>query len=442
MKKSLTLLCILGLVLGIGAGIAVPRWSPGAASWWLGFADVAVRLWTNALRLVVTPLVVAQLFLAVSAHRAGKGEAAKLGFSIPAVFAGLLAFTAFCAIATTALVLGSPIFETRAFTGMELPRAEAGGQSAAAAARPWMDNIVPSNLVDAAARPEAILGLMLFALAFAMASRQLKEERRRQLETGFEAVRDTLFVLIGWLIHIAPIPLFALGFRSASSSGLDLGEFLAIYLGIEIVVLLVCTAALYPVAMMGGKISLLRFAQAAFPAQVTAAATRSSLATVPVLLRESEQRLGTPSRISALVIPLGGATLKLSRLVSSPVKLLVLAHFLDISLGPGQILAFAVTILALSPATVGVPSVMAGTRSLPAFVAAGIPAEYVILLGATTAIVDVFLTVLNSTGYLTASVIVARLAGSSRIPARQPVAAVNPVVSAPPPEEAGGSLRA
>ncbi|MGQ0702815.1 MAG: dicarboxylate/amino acid:cation symporter [Gemmatimonadales bacterium] len=440
MKKSLTLLCILGLVLGIAAGIAVPRWSPDTTSSWLVFADGAVRLWTNALRLVVTPLVVAQLFVAISAHRAGKGEAAKLGFSIPGVFVGLLVFTALCAIAMTVAVLGSPIFENRTFTGIELPRAEVVGQSAGAAARPWVDNVIPSSLVDAAARPEAILGLMLFALAFGVASRQLKDEHRRVLETGFDAVRDTLFVLIGWLVRVAPIPLFALGFRSASNSGLDLGEFLAIFLGIEIVVLLVCIAAQYPLATIGGGVSLLRFAQAAFPAQVTAAATRSSLATVPVLLRESEQRLGTPSRISALVIPLGGATLKLSRLVSSPVKLLVLAHFLNIPLGPGQIVAFAVTILALSPSTVGVPSVIAGTRSLPAFVAAGIPAEYVILLGATTAIVDVFLTVLNTTGYLTASVLVARLT-ASRAPARKPMPAGNPIVSQTPSGQAGGDVR-
>src|SRR4029077_12416031 len=126
-----------------------------------------------------------------------------------------------------------------------------------------------------------------------------------------------------------------------------------------------------------------------FPAQVTAAATRSSIATVPVLLRESEDRLRIPEKVSALVIPLGGATLKLSRAVSSPVKLLFLAHFLGLSISPGQLVTFALTIIMLSPNTAGVPSVMSGTRSMPAFVAIGVPPEYVVLFGATTAILDV-----------------------------------------------------
>jgi hypothetical protein len=52
---------------------------------------------------------------------------------------------------------------------------------------------------------------------------------------------------------------------------------------------------------------------------------------------------------------------------------------------------------------------MSGSRSLPAFVAVGIAPEYVFLFGATTAILDVFLTVLNSTGYLSATVLVSRL---------------------------------
>lgn len=438
MKKYLALLCLLGLVLGVAAGIVMQQWSPEVVSPWLAFADTIVRLWTNALRLIVTPLVVVQLFVAVSAHRAGKTETARLGLSIPAVFAGLLAFTAISAIAATIAVLQSPLFQGRSFTGMELPKADLGAQSAAGAVRPWLDNVVPPNLVDAAARPEAILGLMLFVLAFAIGARRLKSERRQALEAGSEAVRDTLFVLIGWLIQLAPILLFALGLRSASRSGLEVGEFLGTYIVIEVGVLLVCIAAQYPVAAIGGRVSLARFARAAFPAQVTAAASRSSLATVPVLLRDSEARLGIPPRIGALVIPLGGATLKLSRLVSSPVKLLFLAHFLNISLSPGQILAFTATILLLSPSTAGIPSVISGTRSLPAFVAAGIPAEYAVLLGSTTFIVDVFLTVLNSTGYLTASALVARIAASAR--AFVPAAAAERVV--PPRPGAAGTGQA
>ncbi len=421
MKRSLTVQCIVGLSLGVLAGILLPRLRPEAVSAWLGVAESAIRVWTNALRLVVTPLVVTQLFVAISPHRASKGDAAALGLGIPLVFIGLLAFTMLCAILVTAGLLASPLVPHLAFTDFDAARAATQAAAAAgpAGAGSWMDDVIPPNLVAAAARPEAILGLMLFTLAFALAARRLAPELQQVLETSSRAVRDTLFVIIGWLLRLAPVLVFALGLRSSVNSGLAVGQLLLAYIVVELVVLLFCTGALYPLTALGGRVPLHRFARAVFPAQVTAAASRSSLATVPVLIREADAALEIPSKISALVIPLGGATLKLSRAVSGPVKLLFLAHFLGLALSPGQILVFAMTTILLSPSTAGVPSVMSGARSLPAFVAVGIAPEYVMLFGATTAILDVVLTVLNTTGYLSATVLVSRLLSSRAARARQ-----------------------
>jgi Na+/H+-dicarboxylate symporter len=132
-----------------------------------------------------------------------------------------------------------------------------------------------------------------------------------------------------------------------------------------------------------------------------------------------------------VVIPLAGATFKLSPVVNYSVKLLFLAYFLGIPLRPGQIVVFAVTVLLLSPATQGIPSFIPASKSLPAFVAAGIPAEYVLLLGATRAISDVFLTVLNSTGYLTATVLISRLSSRFAGTARPPRPSVETAVTPP-----------
>jgi proton glutamate symport protein len=419
-KRSLTAQCIAALGLGILAGILLPRLRPEAVASSLGVAESAIRIWTNALRLIVTPLVVSQLFVAISPHRASKGDAAKLGLGIPLVFFGLLVLTMVVAMLVTAGLLSSPLLPDLAFSDFDAARAAAQAASATglASAGSWIDDLIPPNLVAAAARPEAILGLMLFTLAFALAARRLAPELQQVLETASRAVRDTLFVLIEWLLRLAPLLVFALGLRSSVNSGLAIGQLLLVYLLLEMVVLLFCTAALYPVAVWGGRVPLGRFARAAFPAQVTAATSRSSLATVPVLLREAEARLGIPPKVSALVIPLGGATLKLSRAVSSPVKLLFLVHVLGLSLSAGQYLLFGLTIILLSPATPGVPSVMSGARSLPAFVAVGIAPEYVILFGATTAILDVLLTVLNTTGYLSATALLARLLSPRGAPAQ------------------------
>lgn len=421
MKRSLTAQCVIGLAVGLAIGILLTRAYPDAVPGGLSIADGAIRIWTNGLRLLVAPLIVSQLFVAITEYQSSKGDAARLGVSIPAVFLFLLLFVAGCTVLLTLGIINLPFFQ-----GMSFPSLDAGTSPGGAPPVPgsgeWIDNLVPPNLVLAVSRPEAILGLILFSLLFARAARRLHDPDLEQtLKTMALAVRDTLFILLGWLLLVVPVLLAALGFRSAVSTGLEVGQLLLLYIVIDVAMALINTALLYPLSALVGRVPVGRFARAVFPAQVTAATTRSSLATVPLLLKEAESGLGIPGRIAGLVIPLGGATLKLSRLMSSSVKFVFLAHFLGISLSVEQVLVFTITMIMTSPLTPGTPSVISGTRSLPAFVAAGIPPEYAVLLGATTWMVDVFLTILNSTGYLAATVIVARLCSRERVPHQAPV---------------------
>ena len=162
----------------------------------------------------------------------------------------------------------------------------------------------------------------------------------------------------------------------------------------------------------------------------TAVSTRSSVATVPVLLRESDATLHVPSRVSAVVIPTGAATLKLSQAVSPPLRMLFLAHLLGLSISPQQMVVFFVTVALLSPSIAGVPRLISGQNSMPAYVAAGIPPEYVLLLAPLNAIADVLLTVLNTTGYMTANVLIARLL-SFRTTLPEDAALVEPTTISP-----------
>jgi Na+/H+-dicarboxylate symporter len=111
---------------------------------------------------------------------------------------------------------------------------------------------------------------------------------------------------------------------------------------------------------------------------------------------------------------LAGATLKISRAATGPIRLIFLAHVLGIPLGAGQVAVFIATIMLLSASTAGVPSVSSGNRSLPAYVAAGIPAEYVVLLGVAVNLTDAILTLFNTTGYLSATAIVERFRRRTR----------------------------
>lgn len=421
MKRSSTIVCFAALLLGALLGILVSGLQVVALDPWLTGADVVIRLWTNALRMLVAPLVTAQIFVAVTAHRADKGEAARLGLLIPAVFLGIQVVIALVTIVATSGLLQLPLFQGLSITGLDAARAtvpalpgnEAGGVA-------WVDQLIPSNLF-AAASSDALLPLLIFAMALALATRRLAPELRHHLESAAQGLREALFVIVGWLLQLAPIALFALAFGSASRSGLELGEVMLSFVALSALTLVIAFPVLYLIAVLGGRVPLGRFARAVFPGQVAAAATRSSLATLPALLKESDTTLKLPPTVSALVLPLAGALLKPSRMVNNFAKLLFLTHVLGIQLSLQQVTIFSLVVIALSTAAPGVPAVLGGTRTWPAFVAVGIPSEYVVLLGATIGLIDVGLTVFNSTGYLTANVLVARLLGSRSVPDGVPV---------------------
>lgn len=407
--KWLTGMSLAGITLGIAIGVVVSvlvgeRESPGADLALL-VGNSIVRAWTNAFRLLVAPLVVAQLYLAMSAERRTGISARRLGIATPVTFGGLLALTVLVTV-----LLVRPLLSLDWIQSVTLAPATV---SAAAPAAPslgstWIDGLVPPNLF-AAASSDNILPLMLVALAFAVAMRRADADANEAVTRVVRGVSQASFTVVEWLLRLTPVVMLAIGFTSALTSGFVVGEAILAYAALEIALTIVAIAMLYVVIATASRVSLVRFARAVWPAQLAAAATRSSLATLPLLIRAAEGDLRLHKETAGAVLPVAGATLKLSQAVSHPVKLLFLATVLGLDVTPERLLIFSATIMLLSASVPGVPSVTSGNRSLPAFIAAGIPVEYVVMMGVATSLSDVFQTVLNSTGYITAATLVDRV---------------------------------
>jgi len=400
----LTVRCLVALGIGVAGGILAARsgWAGTAAA--SSAAEVMIRLWTNAFRMLVAPLVATQLYLAVSRQGTPGRDLGRLGLAVPVVFVGLLALTAVVTAVLASGFLALPVFDGMVVDPLPAALPVVAETRAGAG---WVDGFIPPNLVASAAT-DNILPLMVFSLVFAVAARRADPPGREALGRLAAGVSQACFVMVGWLLQVTPAVILAVGFRAALSSGLGVGGAILGFTVLESVILLLVTALLYPVTILLGGVRPVRLAHALWPAQLAALSTRSSLATLPALFKGAESSLGIRPDTVGYVLPIAGATLKLSRAVSGPVKLLFLAHLLGISLGPTQVAVFIATIIVLSASTVGVPSVTSGNRSLPAYVAAGIPAEYVVLLGVVVTFTDVLLTLLNTTGYMSATALVDR----------------------------------
>jgi len=216
-----------------------------------------------------------------------------------------------------------------------------------------------------------------------------------------------MLAIVRVLIDLAPIGVFALMLPVASRTGAAAVGALGYYVAATAVAQLLVILLLYPIAAVGGRVPLLRFAKAIFPAQAVALSSSSSLASLPTLIDSSEGKLGLPPSVTSTVLPLAVSTFKVSTPVIWLVAAIFLARLYGVQLAPTQLVVVALTGCLTSFSIPGVPHGWLLVIT-PLLATMGIPAEAIGLLIAVDTIPDMFGTTLNVTGDMVAAALVSR----------------------------------
>lgn len=407
MKESTRVLLALGAGLAGGIAIAAsgnPKLLHAADA----IAPVGV-VWINAIRMTVIPLLVALVITGV----AGAADLRAIGR-----VGGRTLLVFFALIAGTALVimpLAPLVFSLLSATGGARPAlppgaAEAAGQLATSGQDTglgaWLISLIPTNPIAAAAGG-AMLPLIVFSLLLALAITRSGGATRETLVGFFRALSEAMLVLVRWVVALAPIGVFALVLPLAARGGASVAGGMGFYVVVYSVGSLLITLLLYPVAVLWGRVPLRKFARAVLPPQLVAFASSSSIAALPALVEAAERDLELPEQVSGFVLPLAVSTFHIAAPVSWTIGALFVGWFYGIPIGIAQLATVAFASVFLSFAGPGVPR-GAFLMLTPLFLAIGLPAEGIGILIAVDAIPDLFSTVLNVTGDLTAAAIVAR----------------------------------
>lgn len=406
---------LLGLLFGLGFGIALAAIDPAWLGTSIAIAEPIGTLWLDALRMTIVPLVFALLVTGV-ASTAATASAGGLAARALLLFLFLLLVAALLGEIISGSFLALWPIPAGAAEAIRSSVAEGGATvPAAAPLAEWLGAIMPRNPIKSAAEGD-MLPLVIFALIFGFAVTRIQRERGTRLLDFFQAIVDAMLVIVHWVILVAPIGVFALAYLVGARAGIAAAGALAHYLLVLVSVQLVLIVLVYPLAIVGARIPLQKFARAVLPAQAVATSTQSSLASLPAMI-EGAQRLGIAPHVIALVLPMAVSVFRITSPAANIAVVLYSASLFGVELSPIQYLAGAAIAVVMSFASVGLPGqVSFFTSIVPICLVMGVPVGALPLFLAVETIPDIFRTIGNVTADVAVTAVMARHAEGDGTP--------------------------
>jgi Na+/H+-dicarboxylate symporter len=390
---NLTVRILLGMGAGVLVGALVQQSGVDAGHWLRAILvdsvlDAGGRIFIASLQVMVVPLVLVSL-ISGSASLGSTGSMGRVGSKA----IGLYLLTTAMAI-TTALLLALLI---QPGVGSVQPLVQETFQAPTQTSiKDTLVAIFPTNPVAAMAQGN-MLQIIVFALLFGVAISHAGEAGTRLMGL-FEDLNAVLMRLITMLIQLAPYGVFCLMARLFANQGLSeittlLAYFLTVTLGLMLHLTLV-----YPLLFtLFTRLNPLMFMRKMREPMLVAFSTASSAATLPVMLRTVQQRLGVKNEVSSFTVPLGVTINMDGTAIMQGVATVFIAQFYGIDLSLNDYLMVILTATLASIGTAGVPGV--GLIMLTMVLTqVGLPVEGIMLIIGVDRVLDMLRTAVNVTG--------------------------------------------
>jgi len=393
------------LLAAIVAGISIGHFFPGLGEDLRPLSDGFIRL----IKMIIAPLI----FCVVVTGIAHVGDIKSVGRI------GLKALIYFEVVTTFALVFGMVLANLlRPGSGFNIdPAALASGEDAIEAktsgrelphAVEFLLNIIPTSVFQAFADNQ-LLAVLFFAVLFGVAMAHLGRGGALALEV-IENVSQVLFVIIGYIMKVAPIGAFGamafiIGQYGIGSLG-SFGKLIAVcYLAAVLFTLVLAAIAKLYVGMNVFK--FIRYARDEFALALGTASTESVLPRIMGKL----QNAGNSSTATGLVVPTGysfnldGATIYLS------ICAIFLAQAFGVDLSLGDQLGMIGVLMLTSKGMAGVPGSSFLALSATAAALGVYPVAGVALLLGADRVMDSMRVFVNLLGNCVATFVVAKWEG-------------------------------
>ena len=253
-----------------------------------------------------------------------------------------------------------------------------------------------------------VLAVLIFALLVGIAL-VIGGERYRNILLLLQELLELVLRIVGWIMRLAPLGIMALLIKLVATQDTavlgSLGTFVSVVVGATLFHgVIVLPMLLYVVTGM----TPLKFWRGSREALITAFATSSSSATLPVTLRCVEQHLHVKREVAGFVVPLGATINMDGTALYEAAAALFIANLVGVELNLVQQLIVFFTAMIAAMGAPGIPSAGMVTMVM-VLQSVGLPAEAIAILLPIDRMLDTLRTAVNVEGDMIGSVVVQKL---------------------------------
>lgn len=391
---NLSIQILIALILSVVAGLAAGSESLPFINQWI--APIGT-IFINLIKMMIVPVVFCSLIVGVTSLG---GDGKKLGRISIKTIALYMVTTAI------AIVIGLAVAGViHPGVGLEIAGKAAPKVKEAPTLMQVLVNMVPTNPIASMAKAD-ILPVIIFALFVGVGITQVGGNRTNPLINFFDAAAEVCYRIIAMIMRFAPIGMFALLLPVVCKNGPKvLLPLLSVIACSAIGSTLHCVLVYSSLASVGGGISPLKFFRGMSEAMMLAFTTCSSAGTLPVNMKNAQEKLGLSREITSFVLPLGATINMDGTAIYMGICSLFIANVFGINLTSSDMLMIIFTGTLASIGTAGVPG--AGLIMLAMVLqAVQLPLEGLALVAGIDRVLDMFRTTVNITGDVAVAAVV------------------------------------
>jgi Na+/H+-dicarboxylate symporter len=250
-----------------------------------------------------------------------------------------------------------------------------------------------------------VLAVVIFALLLGIAL-VVGGERYRNILILMQEFLELIMMLVSWIMRLAPFGIMALLLQLVATQDISLMTTLIKFVAIVLGTTLLHGAVVLPLILyLTTGVTPLKFWLGAREALITAFATSSSAATLPITLRCAEQHLHVKRDVAGFVIPLGATINMDGTALYEAVAALFIANLVGVELSLLQQMIVFLTAMLAAMGAPGIPSAGMVTMVM-VLQSVGLPVEAIAILLPIDRILDTVRTMVNVEGDLIGSLVV------------------------------------